>query len=124
MCLFKRGRALSPPENININLITPVFNELVDPRALDHLSTSAWITAQTPGGPKGGIPGKRGLIKRLTGARESDKVRGEDGTGSGENKKKKEGKEEEDGEREREGGRKEERIVLEMKKLRGFEARE
>lgn len=117
MCLFKRGRALSPPENININLITPVFNELVDPRALDHLSTSAWITAQTPGGPKGDIPGKRGLIKRLTGARESDKVRGEDGTGSGENKKKRRGKR-------RERGRKEERIVLEMKKLRGFEARE
>lgn len=69
MCSSKRGRALSPPENININLITPVFNELMDPRALDHLSTSTWITVQTPGGPpkggRGGILGKRGLIKRF-----------------------------------------------------------
>lgn len=49
-------------------------------------------------------------------------MRGEDETGSGENEKKRRGRM--GGKREREVEEKEERIVLEMEKLRGFEARE
>lgn len=50
-------------------------------------------------------------------------MRGEDETGSGENEKKRRGRR--DGWKERKrSGRKGERIVLEMEKLREFEARE